>query len=53
MDVSPLSCLGKSSTIKYNIFFPVLNLKLPEGLTLQDDRKFFKKGTEQLATLGE
>ena len=30
----PLSRLGKSSTMGHTIVFVVLNLKLPEGLTL-------------------
>lgn len=46
MYVSLLSCLGKSSTTKYNIFFPALNLKLSKDLTFQNDKKFFKKGTD-------
>lgn len=40
MYLSPLARPGKLSTTKH-IFFRVLNFKLPEGLTLQDDKSFF------------
>lgn len=50
--VSPLSHLGQSSATKHVIFFGALNLKLPEGLTLQDGKRFSKNGTEELVSLG-
>lgn len=43
--LSPLSRLGK-------FLLCCMTLKLPEGLTLQENQGLLKNGTEQLVTLG-